>query len=662
MTSEQPTLKDTRFFFISEAYKKNELQVLSMYGTEGISEPYQWKLELVSQKPNIDFDKVVGEAAKLKIIGALADRWVHGIITRLELNQVIEPQEKGMPQRAIYRAVLAPPMMKLSYRKRLRIFQNRSTEQIVTKVLQDGGVKTQNWNLQDKSKYKAREYCVQYRETDLDFVSRLLEEEGISYHFEHTEEMVTIVFNDNSSGYASIAEESTIIYNQQLSMERSAEFVHSFRYGQQMRIEKVTLGDYNFKKPSAPISGEKTGKNPDYEMYDYPGTYWHGDGVIDSDEAKRLAQMRQEEFQTEKLTGVGASDSNRLIPGHTFTLGGEEANEKHPAGKLNTKYLITRVTHEASQGMVLEGMGEQDEALYGNSVTVIPAVVQYRPARVTHRPVALGNHTATVVGADGQEIYTDEYGRVKVRFHWDRESSGDERSSCWLRISQGWAGSGWGMVYLPRVGQEVLVSFIEGHPDRPIVSGRVYNGSQTHPYGLPDGKTKSTLKSNSSPDGGGFNEIRLEDKKDSEEVYLHAQKDYNVVVENDRTTEVKNDRTETIKHDDTETVNHDQSVTVKNDQSITVNNDQNTIVKGHQNVDVTKDQSISITGNHNLSVTKDSNQDAMSITLSATKSVTIKVGMNSIEISQKGVTINGAMVESTATAINKIQGSIVKIN
>jgi len=304
----------------------------------------------------------------------------------------------------------------------------------------------------------------------------------------------------------------------------------------------------------------------------------------------------------------------RLTPGYRFTLGGGTDSEKHPRKDLNREYLLTSVAHNGSQPSVLGDEGGHEHTSYGNALVVIPFTVPYRPARVSPRPNAIGTHTATVVGPKGEEIYVDKHGRVKVNFHWDREGKYDEHSSCWIRVSQNWAGLGYGGVFIPRIGQEVLVSFLEGDPDRPIITGRVYNAKEKPPYTLPDFKTVSTIKSSSSPGGKGFNEIKFEDKAGQEEIWIHGQKNMTLIV--------KNDRTSAVGHDRKENVGNDQEVHVKKKSTLT----------------------------------------AKEVLVDATDKITLKCGNSTIVMTPTAIEISSVTITSTASAVHTIKGALVKIN
>jgi type VI secretion system secreted protein VgrG len=519
------------------------LEVLHVTGVEEMSRPYQFELNLVAPKNMpVPLESVVGKNATLTICGLSRPRFVHGTIWHFELAGELE-------RKLSYRLVLTSHLLKLTLRKNMRIFQSMKTQDIVAKVLKEGGITDPSWKLKDPDSYKPRDYCVQYRETDLEFISRLLEEEGIAYHFVHEETKATMVLTDANAALVPIDGVAAVYCDAAQGAVHDIESVDSFTFGQRMRPDRVVLRDYNFKETRPVVS--EVGEESNHEIYDYPGEF------TDTSLGDRLALVRLQELQAARQLGSGAGDCNRFFPGRRFTLG--IPGGLHPVAQFNQEYLLTLVSHSGSQPRVLEE-GASGPATYSNSFQVIPASVEYRPERRTPRPIATGTHTAVVVGPE--EIYTDQYGRVRVQFHWDRGGGDNPEHSCWIRVSQGWAGAGYGSIYIPRVGQEVLVNFLEGDPDRPVITGRVYNGHQVPPYPLPRQKTKSTLKSASSPGGGGSNEIRFEDQKGAEEIYIHAQKDLNEVVEDSRTTKVGQSDTTAVGTTSTTTVGGAATLTV----------------------------------------------------------------------------------------------------
>jgi len=407
--------------------------------------------------------------------------------------------------------------------------------------------------------HPSREYCVQYRESDLDFISRLMEEEGIYYYFEHAENTHVLVMTDHASVHPPVTGSGVLPYQPRNAGRLTAEHLFAFHYRERLRPGTATLRDYNFKRPAQDLEGRHQGDSvAGLEVYDYPGSY------ETAAFGQTLARIRLQELRTPAQTAAGESTCHNLLPGQFFTLAG------HLRYTLNQRYLLTEVRTTGAQPQALEETAAGGGSEFSNTFACIPWRVPYRPPRVTPRPRVQGSQTAIVVGPAGEEIYTDEHGRVKVQFHWDRVGRRDEHSSCWIRVSQAWAGPAWGSMVIPRIGQEVIVDFLEGDPDRPIITGRVYHGTNRAPYPLPANKTRSTLKSNSSKGGGGSNELRFEDAKGAEQLYIHAQKDQDNVVENNETTKVGVDRTETVGKNETITIGANRTETVGANERISI--------------------------------------------------------------------------------------------
>ena len=594
------------------------LRVTSFRGVEGISQLGTFHVELCSDDPDVDFDALVGEKACLAWKGLEETRWLHGIVAEFEITG---------HGRALtyYSARIVPKMWLLTRRWQSRIFQNLATADILKKVFEAGGLASDDFKIKLKRSYKPRKYCVQYRESDMDFASRLMEEEGIFYWFEHTEDGHLLRVADDASAHETITGEATLPFLPGDEGQTVGESISSFRYGRAVRTGLVTMREFDFRKPSLDMTTDSPAdKWKELERYDYPGDY-HNTGL-----GKELVKIRLEEEQTWR-DGADAESTCRMIaPGHTFTL------ELHKRDALNQEYLVTEARHWGTQPQAAEEDSDEDQTLedltYQNEFECMPKSRPFRPARVTPRPRVEGPQTAIVTGPSGEEIHTDEFGRVKVRFFWDRSGVNDDKSSCWIRVSQGWSGAGWGSILIPRIGHEVIVEFLEGDPDRPLITGRVYNGENPVPYGLPGSKTQSTVKSNSTPGGGGSNEIRFEDAKGSEEVYVHAQKDANIVVENDRTRKVGHDETWEVGNDQTGTVKHDQKLTVNNNRTKRVDVDQSESVGGNKTIDVS--------GNHTEAIHK-------------SKKVNVTLGHTEVVNAYQSITVGGARMLKVGAAFTQ---------
>jgi type VI secretion system secreted protein VgrG len=630
-----------------------EIEVLRFEGREAISQLYEFEIAITSTTP-IDFADAVRKKAALSITldGESEPRVIHGIVSRIE---------EGNPEtrRSRYTITLVPWAWLLLHRTGVRIFQDMTAPDIVKAVLKGAGYAAgDNLKLALQGTYTEREYCVQYRETDWDFVCRLLEEEGIYYLFDPSDAGEVLVLADNAAAYAPIAESASLAFRPVAGSLRTStvpgDRVATFQLSQQVRSGKSTLRDWNFLKPALLLESAKQGSvDADLEAYDYPGEF---DVKSDGD---ALAQVRLDEQTAARTTGSGDSACPRLTPGHTFTLA------DHPRDAFNALYLLTRVMHRGTNPAVEAAEEEDRESPYENRFEIIPGGTLFRPPRVTRRPHIHGVQTAIVVGPQGEEIYVDDQGRVKVQFHWDRLGKGDDKSSCWIRVAQTWASGAYGAMFIPRIKDEVVVTFLEGDPDRPLIVGSVYHGTNVPPYALPGNKTRSTIKSNTSPGGSGSNELRFEDKKGAEEVYLHAQKDWTVLVENDknqkvghdetlevdhdRTKTVKNDQTTTVAHDDSLTVQHDQSLTVQNDRSVTVQNDHTESVTGNQSITISKAQTVAISDKQDITVQKKRSltvKDDVSETFAAKLTVSVTGDVSETMQAKRTVTVGGDQVES----------------
>ncbi|RLB92248.1 MAG: type VI secretion system tip protein VgrG [Deltaproteobacteria bacterium] len=602
-----------------------EFAVADFTAREGISTPYEVDLTLASED-EISFDDVVGNEAVLTILGGddkqVIKRYFHGIISQF--------MQTGIRGRFyLYQANMVPTLWLLSLEQDCRIFQEKSVTDIVKKILEERGITGDRLSFRLQGQYQPREYCVQYRETDLNFISRLLEEEGIFYFLEHTKDKHVLVFGDGTVSYQPIQGKADVQFNPSDGLVPKEEFVSNFVLSRQIRTGKVTLKDFNFERPSLNLTVQEQGDSfQNLEEYDYPGEYKK------TARGKKLAKVRLQEAVQFKDKAEGQSVCSRFSPGFTFNL------TEHEQKSFNQEYVFAEVVHAGAQPQALEEFASAGGAFsYSNHFLGVPSSVTLRPDRNSPKPVVEGVQTAIVVGPKGKEIYTDEYGRVKVQFHWDREGKNDEKSSCWIRVSQLWAGAGWGAMYIPRIGHEVIVDFLEGDPDRPIVTGRVYHANNPPPYTPSEEETKSTIKSESSPGGGGFNEIRFEDKKGSEEIFIHAQKDQNEIIENDRNATIKGGNDALTVESGT------RSVTVKGDTSLIVQ-------AGNRSVGVTggsysaeSDTTLNLKAPQiNATGTSGVNIGSGSINIYGSR-IQLSVGGNTITIDESGVVIIGTLIQ-----------------
>lgn len=609
-----PTANTSKFGFEVKNLDA-ELRVAAFRGEETMSQLFKFELDLVSDDPEIDFAGVVNQPAVITIEGQDETRYIHGVVHRFEQG------EQGH-RFTHYHAWLVPKLWWLDNRRDCRIFQDKNVQDIIDEVLKGAGLTQEDFRFSLDESYPSREYCVQYRETDLAFIERLMEEEGIFYYFEHDDQKHTLVMGDSSSAYGVIPGNDTVPFIPATGAVSDEEHITKFRYAEGVSPGEVVLRDFNFKKPGTNLEvTEDADQYSELSVYDYPGEY------EEPDRGKTVKQIRMEELVAQRKRASGTTGCPRLIPGHKFTL------DKHARSSFNQGYLIVTLVHEGKEPQALEEEGGNAGASYSNNFNCIPIDVVYRPGRKALKPLMEGPQTAIVVGPNGEEIYTDEFGRIKVKFHWDRLGKGDENSSCWIRVSQAWAGAGWGTLLIPRIGHEVIVDFLEGDPDRPIITGRVYHGTNRPPYKLPDEKTKSTLKSNSSKGGGGFNEIRLEDKKDSEEIYIHAQKDMTEEIGNDHSCSVGNDHACDVGNDRSVTVGSNDSLSVGGDRSVTVSGSLGKTIGNKEDRTIGSNSTLTVGGNKDDTIGGNLTQTiggAMNITAAGGVTVTAPAGFTVI--------------------------------
>ena len=610
---------------------KLETRVVEFTARERISFPFELKVSLASEE-EINFDEVVAQEALLTILGEEANRYIHGII-----NQFRRTGSKG--RFFLYQATVVPSFWLLSLEQDCRIFQNVDVQQIVKQIFKDAGIPGDRCEFRLQGQSPVREYCVQYRETDFNFISRLLEEEGIFYFFEHSEDKHVLIFADSPVAYKPIQGEVKVTYNIAEGLVPEEESVYHFTVSREILPGKATRRDFNFEKPSLDLTTQEQGKaHQKLEKYDYPGKY------VDKEIGQKLTQVRLQELATFQEKAEGRSACPRFLAGFTFQL------TDHDCDSFNREYLLVEVLHTGSQPQVLEEKAAGEGFRYGNDFLGIPSSVNFRPERKTPKPIAEGLQTAIVVGPEKEEIYTDKYGRVKVKFHWDRDEKRDEKSSCWIRVAQAWAGKGWGILFTPRIGQEVIVEFLEGDPDRPVITGRVYNAEEMPPYELPKEKTKSTIKTNSSTGGEGFNEIRFEDKKGEEQLFIHAEKDEDIRVKNDRRELIGNDRHLIVKRDKKEKIEFDKHVMVEKSEFREIKSDYNLKVGGKSAVEVTGSSSLKVTGNviesfnanHSENVTGTYHLKGMNLKIEGMTGIELKVGGSSIILTPAAIFIQGA--------------------
>jgi len=604
-----PYPQDTLGIAVTTPFGADAVLLVDLHGEERISSLFRFELELVSPEKSLDFKTIVGKGVTLTVRGMAKEkpRYIHGICTRFVQAGRIGKQTR-------YRAELHPWLWLLGKTSDCRIFQEKSVPDILKELFQELGFSAgEHFKDSLKGSYDPRPYCVQYQETALDFVSRLMEDEGIHYYFTHEDGKHTMVLTDDSASATTCPNFDTARFVEEVSSSADEDAVVECTLEEEIVAGKYAATDYNFEMPSTSLLAEVSGESGKLELFEYPG------GHIEKSPGDARAKLRIEAEEVRAVRFSGTSHCRAFTAGHAFTLA------EHDRDDANIEWVLVSVSHHGNQ----EG--------YTNTFEAFPKKTPYRPARITPKPAIPGTQTAVVVGKSGEEQWTDEYGRVKVQFHWDRKGAKDDKSSCFVRVAQPWAGKSWGFWFLPRIGQEVVVSFIDGDPDRPLVTGSVYNAEQTVPYGLPGAQTKSTILSRSTKEGDAGNEMRFEDKKDSEEFYAHAQKDMLFEVENDWTVKVLHDYTKTVKNERKVTIEEgDESLTVtKGNRTVTVDKgDETHTVKGARTLEVHKDEKhtskanldFKVTKNYTIKVDGDLVIEAKSVTIKAKQAFTMKAG------------------------------------
>jgi len=634
-------------------------RVVELRASEGLSELYSCTLELANEDVAAGSDELLGISCTVSIARGVMARRICGIVHRIE-------HLGARGGHALVRVHVVPALWSLSQKRDAYIFQEMTVPEILEEVLGEGLKPFDRaCRLALQREYLPREYCVQYHETDLDFVLRLMEEEGIGFYFDHSGENEELVLFDDSSQCAACetALGMPVTLRRSEGMTTSDETLRAFEFVQQMRSTNVVVRDFDWTQPQVDVTnkaGEADQHGHEREVYEYPtplvGPYDGGSKRYKHDRAHQ-AQLHREALEVLRRHGSGKGDVLGFTAGYSFELTGYSRPD------LDQKYLLTRVEHLGhAPDELLNDAQEQPEPgkhreRYSNNFECIPFTVPYRPERKKIRARMNGLQTGTVVGPSGQEIHTDEHGRIKVQFHWDREGQRDEHSSCFLRVVQSWAGAGFGTFFLPRIGMEVLIDFLEGDPDRPIVVGCVYNGQNPPPYPPPDNKTRSTLRTQSSPGGDGYNELRFEDAAGEEEVFFHAQKDFNETVENNHSTTVHANQTNTVNGNQTQSVGGDQTEHVTGHASVTVDKNHTVHVKGSQNVTIDGEQAngpntggkLSITGAYGVEASK-------TIKVQAPENIKLICGDSSILIEPGKITITAggqAQVVLDANALMK---------
>ncbi len=619
---------------VATSFGADKLLLRSLTAIEQLGRCFTIDLELLSEDWNLELESAIGQPMTVDIEFEDGSR-------RFFTGLTAEFAQTGTVGNYVaYSARLVPWFWFLGRTADCRVFQGQTVPEIIKKVFRDFG--TEDFEDRLSARYEPWDYCVQYRETSLNFASRLMEEEGIYCFFLYKNGSHVLVMADDPQAHEPVDGCDEIKFRAEEGVGVQHERIKSWSVHRSAVTGKYSLNDYDFTKPRAALESTAQDKPPhslgELEVYDFPSFDYKT-----RSEGDKYAKLRLQAAQTYAVRVSGETNSRGISVGSTFKL------TEHPRDDQNEEYLVTAATHYLSVSGHESGV-DSGETSYDCSFEAIPSGEPFRLESLTPKPVVAGAQTALVVGPANEEIWTDEHGRIKVQFPWDRLGKKDQESSCWVRVAQVWAGKNWGGVALPRIGQEVIVEFLEGDPDLPIVTGRVYNGDNKPPYALPANKTQSGMKSRSSPKGAtdNFNELRFEDKKGSEQVFIQAEKDLELNVKNDETATVGHDRTRTVKNNETVTVDKDSKRVVKENETIDIGKkyllkagDQITLETGQSKIVMKKNGDITISGK--------------TISIKATDSV--KINANN------AVTADGKMKATVSGMDVKIDGKMnVKVN
>lgn len=613
-----------------------------MHAREELSKVSEFQLDLLSESIAINPDDILGKNVTAKLeLPETGERCFNGFVTRFAHGGTLGRYHR-------YLATVRPWMWFLSRTADCRIFQEMTVPDILQEVFSDHP--TADFKLELTASYRTWTYCVQYRETDLNFVKRLMEHEGIYFYFRHTDGHHTLVLTDSSSMHTPAAGCEALPFVPPGQLARAEdEHISSWEFSRQIQPGVFVHDDYDLERPSVELKTQKAlarGYDPsDYEVYDYPGLY------MKRTDGEQAAGVRIDEFGSQFETASAATNARGVTVGCSLQM------DRHPREDQNREHLVLATSYDLEFGEY-EGMPHSEAAGCRCTFTTMSTDQQFRPKRTTPKPFVQGPQTAVVVGPAGDEIYTDEFGRVKVQFHWDRRGRKDENSSCWMRVSHPWAGKGWGAVSTPRIGQEVIVDFLEGDPDQPIVTGRVYNAEQIPPSlskdqkrgGFPAGAVVSGIKSDTHK-GGGYNEMSFDDTAGDELVTIHGQYDMDTVVEHDQRSTVHNNRTDRVDVDDAESVGNNQTCEVGVNQGLMVGSNRTKAVGANETITIGSNRSSTVGASETATVTLQRTHTVgvnETITVGAAQEVTVG-GLQAITVGGVQSTSVGAS-QSTSVA------------
>ena len=620
-------------FSLSIEGLEHDLQVLEFSGREAISQPYRFEVELISENAELDLQSLLHQRTFLAFTPD--GLGIHGLIYQVA-------QAESGKRLTRYKLSIVPQLSYLALRTNQRIFQHLTVPQIVAQVLQEHGIALGDYQFQlGPTVYPTRDYCVQYDESDLHFIQRLCEEEGIHYHFQHSAQGHVLVFGDDQSAFGKLGQPTA--YLQDTGMTADEPVIKRFAVRLETRTSRITRRDYDFEQPRLLMEAAfKEDRDPeakplpDLEDYDYPGRF------VDRARGKHLSQRHLERHRADYRLAEGRGDQPKLLSGHFLEL------SDHPRPDYNDLWLLHEVIHQGKQPQVLEesvtshtDANDGFQQGYRNHFTATPWDVPFRPPLTHPKPKVLGSQTAVVTGPAGEEIHCDEYGRIKVQFFWDREGQADDKTSCWLRVASSWAGDGYGGIAIPRIGMEVLVTFLEGDPDQPLVTGCLYHAEHVVPYDLPANKTRTVFKTLSTPGGGGYNELRIEDKKGAEQIYLHAQRDWDENIEYDQKIRVGNERHDTVEANSYTELKAEENLTVKTERKVEVKPDDHLTVGQNQHIKLGTAQLTKAGREIHLKA-------GQKMVIEAGTELTLKAGGSFIKLDPGGITLLGPLAKINA--------------
>lgn len=696
-------VQENRLIAISTPLSEDELALYKAEIIEDLARPFTIDVELISENHNISLDDLMGKNVTVRLGTADDVRYFNGFVT--EFHQLPNTDRYSR-----YGAMIRPWFWLLKLSENCRIFQDKSYPDIIQEVFDSLGFS--DYEIKLTGTYQPQEYVVQFNESDFNFVTRLMEQEGIYYYFEHTDGKHTFIMADDSS---ILSDQGNIpfYHAEDTSNQFNIEGISKWENYRKIKTGGIRLSDFDFETPSKNLefvsTDPKTASLSSLEKFTYPGKY--KERGMGSEYTRLLMEKENVAYETK----IANSNVRTLFSGSHFSL------KDHYRDDQNSQYLITHYRCNLQSDEFLSNSNQVDSEVFTSEFTAIPSTVVYRTQITATKPKMVGPQTAMVVGKAGEEIWTDKYGRVKVHFHWDRYGQADENSSCWIRVAQTWAGKNWGQIQIPRIGQEVLIDFLGGDPDRPIIIGSVYNGTSMPPYDLPANATQSGIKTRSTKGGNtsNFNELRFEDEKGKEELYMHAEKDYNSMVENclsetignNKTTQVGAShsetiganmqvtvggsltetvmvnvaesvgvameltvgglyaesigaqKTESVGGNKSESIGGNKSESVGKNRTLTVSDDHSDTIGKNRSLSVGKDNKEAIAGKSAINIEKELSVNAKKIQFIADDEITFKTGKAMITMKKNGdITLKGKKITVKGSGDVIIKGSKIKEN